>query len=231
MRYCGVVPLGPRHLQLVVVEEVRDPDPPIRLTASFFEPGSAAELATQLRLWEGELVVALGAPTDPEAGERSCDAMLADLGVAPARPSAELGALVGELSELERFAVEEEGAGTVGEGAYETAPLMETSADGVFCALQNRRLPARRHPLGIQMRIAELEAEEVIDDGGDLWQRRIEELEAAAAGLCAHRYAVGHASWLGGTDGAIVLPGSAPPERFETRGVLSPVERLPLAGS
>jgi len=231
MRYCGVVPLGARHLQLVVVEEVRDPDPPIRLLASFFEPGSGAELATQLRLWEGELVVALGAPAQSEAGERSCDVMLTDLGVAPARPSLELGALMSELSGLERFAAEEEGAGVVGEGAYETAPVVETNADGVFCALQNRRLPARRHPLGIQMRISELEAEEVLDDGGDLWQRRIEELEAAAAALCAHRYAVGHASWLGGPDGAIVLPGSTPPERFETRGVVAPVERLPLAGS
>ncbi|MDQ3721421.1 MAG: hypothetical protein M3350_11680 [Actinomycetota bacterium] len=231
MRYCGVTPLGARHLQLVVVEEVRDPDPPIRLTASFFEPGSAAELATQLRLWEGELVVALGAPEDPEAGERSCDAMLTELGVAPAHPFPELGVLAGELGEPQRFVAEDEGAGTVGEGAYEVAPLIETNADGVFCALQNRRLPARRHPLGIQMRIAELEAEEVLDDGGDLWHRRIEELEAAAAALCAHRYAVAHASWLGGPDGTIVLPGSAPPERFETQGVIPPVERLPLAGA
>jgi len=110
----------------VVVEEVRDPDPPIRLLASFFEPGSGAELATQLRLWEGELVVALGAPAQSEAGERSCDVMLTDLGVAPARPSLELGALMSELSGLERFAAEEEGAGVVGEGAYETAPLVET---------------------------------------------------------------------------------------------------------
>ncbi len=231
MRYCGVIPLGVHHLQLVVVEELRDPDPPIRLMASFFEPGSAAELASQLRLWEGEVVVALGAPADPEGGERSCDAMLADLGVAPARPSPELSSLVGELSELPRFTTEEEGAGTVDEGAYEAFPLIETSADGVFCALQNRRLPARRHPLGIQMRIAELEAEEVIDDGGDLWQRRIEEVEAAAVALCAHRYAVAHAFWLGGPDGVIVLPGLAPPERFETRGVVPPVERLPLAGA
>ena len=231
MRYCGVAPLGARHLQLAVVEEVRDPDPPIRLMASFFEPGSSTEVAAQLRLWEGELVVALGAPFDPQAAERSCDAMLADLGVAPARPSPELEALVGELGELERFVAEEEGVGTVGEGVYEDFPLIETSTDGVFCALQNRRLPARRHPLGIQMRIAELEAEEVIDDGGDLWQRRIEELEAAAAALCAHRYAVAHACWLGGPDGAIVLPGSSPPEAFETRGVIPPVERLPLAGA
>ncbi len=94
MRYCGVVALGPSHLQLVVVEELRDPDPPIRLVASFFEPGSAEEVASQLRLWEDEVVVALGGPADPDAGERSCDAMLADLGVPPAPPSTELAAPV-----------------------------------------------------------------------------------------------------------------------------------------
>jgi hypothetical protein len=230
MRYCGITPLGSAHLQLAVVEEVRDPEPPIRLSASFFEPGSAGEVASQLRLWAGELVVALAAPLT-EAPARACDRMLADLGVAPMRPVPEALALLGELPELARFAVEAEGAGTVPDGAYESSPLVETSADGVFCALQNRRLPARRHPLGIQLRIAELEAEEVIDDGGDLWQRRIEEIEAAAAALCAHRYAVGHAAWLGGPDGALVLPGSAPPEHFETQGVLAPVERLPLAGA
>jgi len=231
MRYGGVVALGPSHLQLVVVEELRDPDPPIRLVASFFEPGSADEVASQLRLWGDELVLALAGPADPEAGERSCDAMLAGLGVPPAPRSDELAALASRLDWLTPFSVQEEGAGTVGDGGYTEAPLIETSSDGVFCALQNRRLPARRHPLGIQMRIEELEAEEVIDDGGDLWHRRIEELEAAAGALCAHRYAVGHASWLGGPDGAIVLPGSAPPESFETRGVVPPVERLPLAGS
>ncbi len=231
MRYGGVVALGPSHLQLVVVEELRDPDPPIRLVASFFEPGSADAVAAQLRLWEDELVVAAGGPLDAEAGERSCDRMLAALGVAPVPPSPELAALASQLDSLARFSVEQEGAGTVGDGAYSESPMIETNADGVFCALQNRRLPARRHPLGIQMRIEELEAEQVIDDGGDLGHRRIEELEAAAAALCAHRYAVGHASWLGGPDGAIVLPGSSPPEQFETRGVVPPVERLPLAGS
>jgi hypothetical protein len=231
MRYAGVAPLGPSHLQLVVVEELRDPDPPIRLVATFFEPGSGEEVAGQLRLWLDELVVALCGPADADAGERACDRMLAGLGVAPAPPSPQLSALAAELESLGRFSAEEEGAGAVGDGAYTESPLIETNADGVFCALQNRRLPARRHPLGIQMRIEELEAEQVVDDGGDLWHRRIEELEAAAGALCAHRYAVGHASWLGGPDGVIVLPGSAPPEGFETSGVVPPVERLPLAGS
>ena len=117
----------------------------------------------------------------------------------------------------------------MGEGAYSEFPLFETNADGIFCALQGRRLPAKRHPLGLQLRIEELEGDHVLDEGGDLWHRRIEELDAAACALCAHRYALGHASWLGDPDEAvIVLPGSALPSEFPRKGVLPPVERLQL---
>ena len=108
--------------------------------------------------------------------------------------------------------------GPVGEGAYHEFPLFETNADGVFYALQGRRLPAKRHPLGLQLRMDELSGDHVIDDGGDLWHRRIEELDAAACALCAHRYAVGHASWLGDPDeGVVVLPGSSVPARSRAR--------------
>src|SRR5919206_2097421 len=58
--------------------------------------------------------------------------------------------------------------GPNGEGSFHDFPLFETNPDGVFCALQGRRLPARRHPLGMQMRIEELEGDRVMDDGGDL---------------------------------------------------------------
>jgi hypothetical protein len=72
----------------------------------------------------------------------------------------------------------------------------------------------------------------VEDIGGELWHRRIEEIDAGAAALCAHRYAVGHAWWLGDpAEGVIVLPGASLPERFPTEGVLPPVARLrPPAG-
>jgi hypothetical protein len=81
----------------------------------------------------------------------------------------------------------------------------------------------------MQLRIEELEGDRVVDDGGELWHRRIEELDAAAAALCAHRYAVGHASWIGSPDeGVVVLPGSALPERFTSVGVMPIVERLQL---
>jgi len=119
--------------------------------------------------------------------------------------------------------------GPVGEGAYHEFPLFETNADGVFYALQGRRLPAKRHPLGLNMRLDELSGDHVIDEGGDLWHRRIEELDAAACALCAHRYAVGHASWLGDPDeGVVVLPGSSVPGAFSSEGVIPPVERLRL---
>ena len=118
------------------------------------------------------------------------------------------------------------------EGAFHDSPLFETNADGVFAALKGHRLPARKHPWGVHLRIAELTEEHVDDTGGELWHRRIEELDALACALCAHRYAVGHASWLGdAAEGVIVLPGAAIPERFATEGVLPPVERLPLRRS
>jgi hypothetical protein len=54
-------------------------------------------------------------------------------------------------------------------------------------------------------------------------------MDAAACALCAHRYAVGHASWLGAPDEAeVVLPGSSIPYEFQREGVLPPVERLRL---
>jgi hypothetical protein len=81
----------------------------------------------------------------------------------------------------------------------------------------------------VRLRIDELAQDQVIDGGGDLWHRRIEELDAAAAALCAHRYAVGHASWVGAPgEGVVVLPGTTVPGRFSSQGVMPPVERLEL---
>jgi hypothetical protein len=117
----------------------------------------------------------------------------------------------------------------VEEGAYAATPVFETHPDGVFYALRGLRLPAKRHPLGIQLRIEELLDEHIEDDGGELWHRRIEELEAAAVALAAHRFAVGHACWVGDpAEGVIVLPGYQLPERFSGDGVIPPVTRVPL---
>jgi predicted nuclease with RNAse H fold len=230
VHYCGIVPAY-GQLQLAMLEEVREAEPPIHLSALFFEPGAAAQVAGEVGAL-GDVVVGLGAPaTAPHDGRpaRECDALVQGLGVTPQPQHPEMLQLA-ELLALPLFRPGAgESAGTVPEGSYTDFPVFETNADGVFCAMQGRRMPAKRHPLGVHRRIEELHEDRVVDDGGDLWYRRIEEIDATAAALCAHRYAVGHASWVGNPDeGVIVLPGSSLPEEFPSTGVLPPVERLQL---
>jgi predicted nuclease with RNAse H fold len=227
LHYCGVAP-AQGQLQLAMLEELRAPEPPIRLDAIFFEPGEPDRVAAELRSL-GEVVVAVDGPLGAPAGTRACDALLRARGVLP-RGSDPLIRRLADLLGLSGFDPPGDGReGVVAEGSFHDGPLFETNADGVFCAMQGRRLPARRHPLGIRRRIEELEQDHVMDGGGDLWHRRIEELEAVAAALCAHRYAVGHAYWIGDPEeGVVVLPGSSLPEEFTSTGVLPPVERLQL---
>src|SRR4051812_29700006 len=212
-----------------MLEEVRRPEPPIQLAAVFYEPGSAAQVAAEITALE-EAVVAIGAPLSQAIAPRGCDERLRARGVAPARPDAEALRFAEAVAGLGLFLPGGNDAeATVPEGAFREAPVFETNPDAVFCALQARRLPAKRHPSGLRLRIDELEQDQVIDDGGGLWQRRVEEIDAAGAALCAHRYAVGHASWLGDPgEGVIVLPGTSIPQQFSTAGVLAPVERLQL---
>jgi predicted nuclease with RNAse H fold len=230
MHYCGLVP-AQGLLQLAMLEEVREAEPPINLSALFFEPGGATQVASELQAL-GDVVVALGGPTSaPRDGRpaRDCDAMLQRLGVTPQPPHPALGQLAGLLGLPLFLPGGEATTGVVPDGSYSQFPAFETNADGVFCAMQGRRVPAKRHPLGVHRRIEELREDHVVDDGGDLWYRRIEEIDAAAAALCAHRYAVGHACWLGKPDeGVVVLPGASLPDEFPSRGVLPPVERLRL---
>jgi predicted nuclease with RNAse H fold len=228
VHYCGVVPAR-GLLQLAMLEEVRQPEPPIRLAAVFFEPGSAAEVAAELTTL-GEVVVAIGAPTSRANGTRGCDERLRARGISPARQDPEALRLVDALAPLALFRPPgEDHEGVVPEGSFREAPVFETNPDAVFCALLARRIPAKRHPHGLRLRIDELLQDQVVDDGGGLWQRRIEEIDAAGAALCAHRYAVGHASWLGDPgEGVVVLPGASIPQEFSTAGVLGAVERLKL---
>jgi hypothetical protein len=195
VHYCGVVPMQ-SALQLALLEEVRDPEPPIRLSALFYEPGSPDQVAAELR-GLGDVVVGIGAGAEPVAEPLGLPVFDGD------RPK------------------------PVPEGAYQDTPVFPTDPDRVFWALQGRRLPAKRHPYGMQLRIAELIGDRITDEGGDLWHRRIEEIDALACALCAHRFAVGHASWANG----VVLPGTSLPEEFSTRGVMPPVERITLPGS
>jgi hypothetical protein len=220
VHYCGIVPMQ-RVLQLALLEEVRDPEPPIRLSALFYEPGGADQVAEELRTL-GEVVVGIGGPTS--GGDSQ--AQLRERGVMPQAPHPELERLMEALG-MNVFLAEPEDEGPIPDGAYRDFPVFETNADAVFCALQGRRLPAKRHPYGMQLRIEELAGDRVTDESGDLWHRRVEELDAAACALCAHRYAVGHAYALG----ALVLPGSDVPGRFSAQGVVPPVERLTLPES
>jgi hypothetical protein len=223
MRYCGVVGAGP-YLQLATLEEVRTEEPPIRLHARFYEPGSPAAVVGELRHFD-DAVIGIGAPLS--AGSRPAGEELRRRGVAPAPEHEGVEPLVASLG-LGVYAGGD--SESVDEGAYVSTPVFETNPDGVFCALRGIRLPAKRHPFGIALRIDELLDEHVEDDGGDLWHRRIEELEAAAVALAAHRFAVGHACWIGDpSQGVIVLPGSQPPERFSGEGVVPPVSRVPLS--
>ena len=48
-----------RALQLALLEEVRDPEPPIRLSALFYEPGTPEQVAAELRTL-GDVVVGVG---------------------------------------------------------------------------------------------------------------------------------------------------------------------------
>jgi predicted nuclease with RNAse H fold len=223
MRYCGVVGAGP-YLQLAALEEVRTEEPPIRLHARFYEPGTPEQVVRELRS-AGDVVVGVGAPLAP--GPRMAEEELRKRGVFPVPAHEGAQAMVEALG----LAVYAGGPSeVVDDGAYAATPVFETSPDGVFCALRGLRLPARRHPFGIQLRIDELLDEHVEDDGGDLWHRRIEELEAVAVALAAHRFAVGHACWVGDpAGGVIVLPGSRLPDRFSGEGVIPPVSRIPLS--
>lgn len=233
MRYCGIV-TGGSYAHLCALEEVRVEEPPIRLEALFYEPASPEQVAAEVRAY-GDAVVAVAAPLGAARngdGARVADSGLRTRGVLPVPYTQEGRRMFQALADRGVFSPDTPGEGTEGEvpeGAYETMPVFETNPDGVFCALQGRRMPAKRHPIGIQRRIEELEQDHVVDDGGDLWHRRIEEIEAAAAALCAHRYAVGHACWIGDPgEGVIVLPGSRLPETFSGKGVLPPVERVVL---
>lgn len=233
MRYCGIVARG-SFAHLVAFEEVREPEPPIRLEAIFYEPASPEQVAAEIRAF-GDAVVAIAAPIGGPRDEREarvCDSELRGRGVLPLGFSPEGRRVFQALANRGLYspdAADGVVVGEVEEGSYETMPIFETNPDGVFCALQGRRVPAKRHPVGMQRRIDELLEDHVVDDGGDLWHRRIEEIEACAAALCAHRFAVGHACWVGDpSEGVIVLPGSRLPDTFSNQGVLPLVERVML---
>jgi len=230
MQYCGIVPVG-SSFQLCALQETRTVEPPERLQATFYDPGSAADVAAGV-LSLGKVVAAVAAPmSEPARGEqaRLCDELLTQAGFAPVTFNDNAAELWERLAELNVFEPEGEGPwGDLG-GTERDRSVFETHVEAIFSSLQERRLPAKRHPLGIRRRVEQLEDRRVIDAGGDLWHRRLEEVEAAAAALCAHRLAVGRGRWVGDpAEGVLVLPGAGELRSFSTEGVLPPVARVPL---
>ena len=57
MNYCGIAP-GPERHHMCVLREVREAEPPIRLDATFFEPGPAVAVAEQAGALEEPVVAA-----------------------------------------------------------------------------------------------------------------------------------------------------------------------------
>src|SRR4051794_26196232 len=94
MRYCGVVGAGP-YLQLATLGGVRTDEPPIRLHARFYEPGSPAQVAAQIRTFD-ELVLGIGAALS--AGPRMAGEDLRRRGVPPVAAHEGAEALVQTLS-------------------------------------------------------------------------------------------------------------------------------------
>jgi predicted nuclease with RNAse H fold len=233
MRYCGIV-TGGGYQHLCAIEEVREPEPPIRLRATFYEPGSVEQVAAAVRGF-GQAVVAIASPiSQPRPGRdlRVADEELRRRGVFPVAYDEQGRRMFQALANWGLFSPpspEDAHDGQIDQAAYSEMPIFETNPDGVFSALHGQRVPAKRHPIGVQRRIVELLEDHVEDDGGELWFRRIEEIDAAASALAAHRYAVGHACWVGDpAEGVIVLPGSQLPQMFSAEGAVPPVPRQPL---
>src|SRR5437764_829083 len=109
MRYCGIA-FGPGFLQLATLEEVLVDEPPVRLRATFYEPGDVEQVVAAIR-GLGDVVVGIGAP----AGEnRQADRELAARGVPPLPYSAAAARLYDDLDELGVYAPS--GAGRQGQG-------------------------------------------------------------------------------------------------------------------
>ena len=114
-------------LQLAVLEEVRTTEPPIRLSALFFEPGSAEQVAAELRAL-GDVVLAVGAPlVGPRRGApRALRRAAAARGVAPRPPNAELARLAGLLDGVAAYRAGGRGAesGPVERGRLPALPAV-----------------------------------------------------------------------------------------------------------
>ena len=232
MHYCGVVAMQ-GSLQLAMLEEVRTPEPPIRLSALFYEPGSAADVARELLTLE-EVVIGVGAPlAGPRNGRpgRDCDALLLRRGVAPLAATQETRLLADLLRDLPTFAPEGDGhTGAVEEGAYGRFPAVRDQrrrrllrAPGPAAAGQAPPVRAAQADRGARRRPRHRRRRRPVAPAhrGD----RRDRLRALRAPLRRR------ARELAGRpeEGVVVLPGASIPSEFTRQGVIPPVERLHLS--
>src|SRR5436190_9683485 len=80
MRYFGIAFGAGDYAYACALEEVRTPEPPVRLRCEFYEPGSVDEVTSLVREAGDQAVVAIGAPMGEE---RAVDAALRLRGVMP----------------------------------------------------------------------------------------------------------------------------------------------------
>ena len=240
MHYCGVVASRRALLQLGVLEEVRTPEPPIRLSALFFEPGAAgaggrASCARSATWWWRSGAPLAGAGDGRPA--RDCDALLRRRGVAPPAPDTEMRrgspTLLRDLPAL-RPADEDgaEGAGArrapttrlaavrdqrrrrvlraPGPPAARQAPPARDAARGSTSSRRPRRR-RRRRPLAPP------------DRGARRGRRALCAPPLRRRARLLARRPARRASWC--------CPARRCPSSSRSQGVLPPVERLPAAAS
>ena len=198
------------------------------LAATFHPPGSVAEVAATILTLGDEVAVGIDAPSRGSMGLLTEGTALRErLGVKPGRY---LRARVCDWELMRRGLplypspmVGEEPTGWqawMGEGYALFAALeplgryvppgpgrvFETFPDAAFCALAGYRPPPKRTAAGRAERVALLARAGVRDPAG-LASRSLHELDACAAALVAHRFAVGEAGWVGDPrEGVIVVP-------------------------
>ena len=208
VHYCGVVPMQ-SLLQLALIEEVRDPEPPVRLSALFYEQVGRAGR----RGCGGSRMWSLGWHRARRRWRRRSDCRCSGRTTTGDAVPDEDG------DKLKSVPI------PIADGAYQrhrAVPRTRTRCSG-----RSRAAPAaKRHPYGIQLRIAELIGDRIADEAATSGTGRIEEIDALGARSRPP---------LRGR--ARVLDERRRPARDEPapgvldHGGLPPVERLNLPGS
>ena len=234
MHYCGVVPVQ-GELQLAMLEEVRAPEPPIRLNALFYEPGDAE--AGGRRAAHAERRGRRGRRAARRAPRRSAGARLrraaaAARGRAAGRRIRSVRALADLLRDLPRYAPDGGRAHRAGRGGQlQALPAVRDQR-------RRRLLRAPGPPAGRQAPSARR-----LRRGSTSSSATTSSTTAATSGIAASRRSTppparsAPTATRSGTRAgsgippraSMVLPGAAIPAQFSRQGVMPAVERLHLS--